>query len=92
MSDPELTVDLLSAEHLDAWLADHPDAGDAWLVRWKKGRGPYVGNEDLVCVLLAHGWIDGRAGSLDDDRWRTLISPRRPGSGWSRINKDRVER
>ena len=91
MSDEQ--VEMAGVEDLHAWLTDHHASSDgAWLVRWKKGRGPYVANEDLVCALLVHGWIDGQARGVDDDTWVMRITPRRPGSGWSRVNKERVAR
>ena len=38
------------------------------------------------------GWIDSIARKLDDDRTMLWFSPRKPGSGWARPNKERVER
>ena len=85
-------VEVTSVEVLHAWLAEHhPDRTRALLVRWKKGRGPYVAHADVVRVLLCFGWIDTTARSVDDDRAGIMITPRRPTSGWSRVNKEHVE-
>ncbi len=81
-----------SAEQLREWLAaHHATAPGVWLVRWKKGRGPYVSHPDVVRELLCVGWIDAQARKVDDDRSAVLVVPRRPGSGWSRINKQHLE-
>ena len=81
-----------SAEQLRDWLAAHHEtAPGVWLVRWKKGRGPYVSHPDVVRELLCVGWIDAQARKVDDDRSAVLVVPRRPGSGWSRINKQHLE-
>ena len=60
-------------------------------MRWKKGRGPYVAYPDVVRVLLCFGWIDTTGRPVDDDRAGLTVTPRRPTSGWSRINKEHVE-
>ena len=76
------------------WLADHHRTVDgAWVARWTKasGRQP-VPYELIVEEALCFGWIDGLVNSLPDDRQAHLMTPRRRGSGWSRSNKDRVER
>lgn len=38
------------------------------------------------------GWVDSRPARLDERRSQLLMSPRRAGSAWSGINKDRVRR
>ena len=48
--------------------------------------------DDAVSEALAFGWIDTKGGSVDDERTRLLLTPRRRGSGWSRPNKQRIER
>jgi uncharacterized protein YdeI (YjbR/CyaY-like superfamily) len=77
-----------------AWLAEHhATVPGAWLVRWKKASGgPYLPYGEAVEEALCFGWIDGQARPLDDRRWQMLITPRRPGSAWSRANKERIER
>ena len=84
-------VEITSAEELHAWLAGHhASSAGAWLVTWKKGRGPYVPYAELVRELLCFGWIDSQGRRVDDDRWSVRIAPRRPGSGWSRVNKEHL--
>ena len=76
------------------WLrAHHDSAPGVWVVTWKKSSsGPYVSYEDLVEEALCFGWIDTKGRRLDDQRSQLLLTPRRARSGWSRPNKQRVER
>lgn len=41
---------------------------------------------------LCFGWIDSRVNALDEERFRQVYSPRKPGSIWSRSNKERVRK
>jgi hypothetical protein len=46
-------VTIESLEQLHDWLAAHHGSSPgAWLVLWRKGRGPYVPWGDLVRELL----------------------------------------
>jgi uncharacterized protein YdeI (YjbR/CyaY-like superfamily) len=76
------------------WLAEHHATSDGvWLVSWKAATGrPRVPYEEAVEEALCVGWIDSLANTLDHERHLQLMTPRRPGSGWSRRNKERVER
>jgi uncharacterized protein YdeI (YjbR/CyaY-like superfamily) len=40
---------------------------------------------------LCFGWVDSRPNKLDDERYMQLFSPRKAGSPWSRLNKQRVQ-
>jgi uncharacterized protein YdeI (YjbR/CyaY-like superfamily) len=64
-----------------------------WLIRDKKtadkGRFEYA---EAVEEALCFGWIDSKGNKLDDERWMVWFVPRKPGTGWSAINKKRVER
>jgi uncharacterized protein YdeI (YjbR/CyaY-like superfamily) len=46
----------------------------------------------VVDEALCFGWIDSLPRRLDADRSMLLLSPRKPGSGWSKVNKDKVAR
>ena len=90
--DDRPRVEVASAEELRTWLAEHhASSSGAWLVTWKKGRGPYLPYADVVRELLCFGWIDSKGQRVDDDRTSLLITPRRPGSGWSKVNKEHLE-
>ncbi len=76
------------------WLARHHErAGGLWLVIHKKGsRSGTLSYEDAVLEALCFGWIDSKANSLDDETYLLWMAPRKPASGWSAINKERVDR
>lgn len=86
-------VEVTSVEQVRDWLAHHhAQTESVWLVTWKKKAAPdkYVGYDDIVRELLCFGWIDAKVMTLDEDRSRMIIAPRRARSGWSRSNKLRV--
>lgn len=55
----------------------------------RKGGVAYV---EAVEEAICFGWIDSRANVLDEDHFKVLMSPRKPGSIWSKSNKERVRR
>lgn len=77
-----------------AWLeANHARAGGVWLVTYKKNSGkPYLDYDAAVEEALCFGWVDSKPGKLDDERTMLYYAPRKPRSGWSRVNKGRIER
>jgi uncharacterized protein YdeI (YjbR/CyaY-like superfamily) len=75
-----------------AWLAaNHDTARGVWVASWRKatGRDP-VAYEDLVEEAICFGWIDSTVNILDDERGLQLMTPRKPKSGWTRRNRQRV--
>ncbi len=75
-----------------AWLEAHHDATrGVWIASWRKasGRDP-VPYEDLVEEAICFGWIDSTVNILDDDRALQLMTPRKPKSGWTRLNRRRI--
>lgn len=83
-----------SREALRAWLAvNHVRPKGIWVVTYKKATGkPRPEYSDIAEEALCFGWIDATANTLDDERAMLWLAPRNPKSGWSRINKDRIER
>lgn len=77
-----------------SWLCQHHRQGDSvWLVNWKKTSGKQAFTMDeAVEEALCFGWIDSLPRKLDEARTMLLISPRKPKSAWSAVNKARVER
>lgn len=72
---------------------NHATSRGVYLAGWRKASGripiDYVAaTEEALCV----GWIDSKAMVLDEERSLLWFSPRKPGSGWARTNKERVER
>jgi len=75
------------------WLARH-HSGDAgvWLTVHKKGStSGSLSYEEAVREALCVGWIDSTANRLDDERYLLWMAPRKPRSGWSAVNKRRIE-
>jgi uncharacterized protein YdeI (YjbR/CyaY-like superfamily) len=74
------------------WLEQHHrTARGVWVVSWRKASGrPAVPYERLVEEALCYGWIDSTAGTLDAERRLQLMTPRKPKSGWTRLNRSRV--
>jgi uncharacterized protein YdeI (YjbR/CyaY-like superfamily) len=77
-----------------AWLERHHEREiGVWLVSWKTSTGrPRMAYEESVEEALAFGWVDSKANTVDAERSMLWFAPRRPGSGWSRPNKERIER
>jgi uncharacterized protein YdeI (YjbR/CyaY-like superfamily) len=77
-----------------AWLAaNHGRDGSVWLVLNRKGSGlPHLPVAEAVEEALCFGWVDSRPAKLDARRSLLLFSPRKPGSAWSGVNKDKVAR
>jgi len=76
------------------WLeAHHASAPGIWLIYDKKSTGRRrLTYAEAVEEALCFGWIDSRPNKIDDDHYKQLFSPRKPGSVWSRINKERIEK
>jgi uncharacterized protein YdeI (YjbR/CyaY-like superfamily) len=88
-------VHVASGAELRAWLEANHDASDGvWLITHKKTSvtGTYVSWSEIVDELIAFGWVDSVQKRVDDDRSKTRITPRKPKSKWSRVNKARDER
>jgi uncharacterized protein YdeI (YjbR/CyaY-like superfamily) len=82
-----------SRDEWRAWLEENGSTtSEVWLVLWKAHTGRRLDFQGLVEEALCFGWIDSRAEKLDTDRSMVRFTPRQQGSGWSRINKERVER
>jgi len=77
-----------------AWLAaNHASSRGVWLVQWRTptGRRRFEYDE-AVEEALCFGWIDSLAKGIDDERSMITMTPRKPTSGWSRSNKERLVR
>ena len=77
-----------------AWLeANHATVRGVWLVTWRARSGRQaLDYEACIEEALCFGWVDGTAGTVDEDRGKLYFSQRRPRSVWAATNKARVER
>jgi uncharacterized protein YdeI (YjbR/CyaY-like superfamily) len=78
----------------EAWLADHHERqAGVWLKLAKQGSGiPSVTADEVVDVGLCYGWVSGQRKGLNDRYYLQKYVPRRPGSLWSKVNVEKVER
>jgi uncharacterized protein YdeI (YjbR/CyaY-like superfamily) len=76
------------------WLAaNHVRPEGVWVVTHKKRPGAaHVPYGEIVDEALCFGWIDSLPRKLDEERTMLFVSPRRSGSAWSKVNKDKVAR
>ncbi len=83
-----------SREEWRDWLAaNHLSCRGIWLVTFKKGgSGQRLPYDDAVEEALCFGWIDSLPRKLDSERTMLYFSPRKKGSKWSALNKERVLR
>jgi len=91
MTPELLPLHIRSRRQWRAWLATHHTSSPGvWLVFYKAHTGvksiPY---EDTVREALCFGWIDSLIKRLDDERYALKVTPRKPTSKWSDINRKR---
>jgi len=74
-----------------AWLEKHhARAAEVSVVFYRKSTGkPTLTYAEAVEEALCFGWIDGVKHKLDDHRYTYRFTPRRAGSDWSAINRER---
>lgn len=74
------------------WLeSSHATASGVWLRLRKKGSAiQSVTYLEALEVALCYGWIDGQTRKFDEGTYLQKFTPRRKGSIWSQINRDRV--
>lgn len=76
------------------WLEqNHATASEIHLVFYKKATKIACATyAEAVEEALCFGWIDGILHPIDDQRFTYRFTPRRAGSAWSDINKERIAR
>src|SRR5687768_10686239 len=76
------------------WLEEnHDTARGVWVIRYKtRTSQPTVTYAEIAEEALCYGWIDSLQRKLDDERSILMVTPRKANSGWSKVNKERVER
>jgi uncharacterized protein YdeI (YjbR/CyaY-like superfamily) len=74
------------------WLKEnHQRKQSIWLIYVKKGRQtPTLSYSDAVDEALCFGWIDSTRKSLGEDEFTQFFCRRKPQSGWSKVNKQKV--
>jgi uncharacterized protein YdeI (YjbR/CyaY-like superfamily) len=76
-----------------AWLADnHQQTKGVWLITYKKCVPEWhLSYDELVEEALCFGWVDSLPRKVDEQRTKIYVAPRKKGSGWSKVNKARIE-
>ena len=77
-----------------AWLArHHRTRSEIWLIGYRKASGKRsLDYESAVEEALCYGWVDGQMKKMDEERYATRFSPRRPRSNWAESNRARIRR
>lgn len=83
-----------SQSDLEDWLQiNHTITTGLWVKIAKKSSGiPTVTYEEMLDAALCYGWIDGQRNGMDDTWFLQRITPRRPKSNWSQVNREKVKR
>jgi uncharacterized protein YdeI (YjbR/CyaY-like superfamily) len=92
-SDGRIIVEPADLDGWRKWLSDnHKTSGPVWVTNSKKdGKVASVSYADARDEALCWGWIDSTVNRLDEHRYLTRFARRNPKSGWSRVNKERIE-
>ncbi|WP_153537493.1 YdeI/OmpD-associated family protein [Streptomyces sp. RB17] len=89
-ADPVLAF--ATQDSWERWLEEHhADVRGVWLKIPKKDSG--LDGVDYAGALesaLCFGWIDGQKKKLDERHWLQRFTPRRPGSRWSKVNREKA--
>lgn len=94
--DPLLPENSFLATSRSAWRgwlsAYHQESKGVWLITYKRASGkPRLEYSESVEEALCFGWVDSLPRKLDEERSMLYFAPRKSGSGWSALNKRRVE-
>src|ERR671919_286725 len=84
-------IDIRTRKQWRTWLRLHHESSPGvWVICHKEHTGvPSIPYEDLVREALCFGWIDSLVKRLDDDRYARKVTPRKPTSKWSDLNRKR---
>lgn len=76
------------------WLQAHYQTEpEIWLEYYRAETGkPRIAYNDAVEEALCFGWIDSTIKALDEERTVQRFSPRKPKSGYSQTNRERLRR
>ncbi len=75
------------------WLkANHAKKQSVNLIMYRKESGvPTITWSEAVDEALCFGWIDSTRRPIENEKFKQLFSRRKPGSTWSKINKEKVK-
>lgn len=92
--DPTRVRAFVSEAAFEKWLsANHDKQSELWLRIFKKATGKRtVTYAEALDVALCWGWIDGIRKAYDDESFVQRLTPRKPKSVWSQVNRTHVAR
>lgn len=89
---PDPVLSFATQQEWEKWLEEnHEDAAGVWFRIPKNGSG--VEGVDYAHALdsaLCYGWIDGQKKKQDEQHWLQRFTLRRPGSKWSKVNREKA--
>lgn len=90
MNKGMVTFHAKSRKQWRSWLQKHSQtkAEICLIVAKKSAKGVHY--DEAVEEALCFGWIDSLTNARDGETFYQRFSPRKPTSGWSQSNKDRV--
>ena len=93
MSEEPLLIHFEDAGQLEAWLGENGETVDElWVEVYKKHTGVRsLTWAEIVESALSFGWIDSQKMTIDADRYRQRLTPRRARSKWSKVNREKAE-
>jgi len=85
------TLEIRSRDQWRQWLErHHASSPGVWLVFYKRHTGrTSVDYESAVEEALCFGWVDSLVKRLDEARYAIKVTPRKPDSVWSDLNRRR---
>jgi uncharacterized protein YdeI (YjbR/CyaY-like superfamily) len=88
------SVEMSSDQAWRDWLSqNHTRSTGIWLITHKASADvSRLTYDEAVSAALCFGWIDSKPRKVDDQRSALWFAPRKPRSGWSRVNKQRIAR
>ncbi|ODS73884.1 MAG: hypothetical protein ABS46_19805 [Cytophagaceae bacterium SCN 52-12] len=81
-----------SREEWRKWLAENHQSKEAvWLVYFRAStKVASITWSEAVDEALCFGWIDSTRKTIDEERFMQYFCRRKPGSTWSKINKEKI--
>lgn len=87
--NPLPRIRLRTRAELHEWLlTNHETHAGFWLVSTRPG--PDIPYDEIVEECLIFGWIDSTVQTFDEQTSGIRLTPRKPNSVWSALNKQRL--
>jgi len=76
------------------WLSlHHRSEKSVWLIIYhKQSAVPSVYYDEAVEEAICFGWVDSKPNKRDEESYYLFMAQRKPGSNWSKLNRQRAEK